>query len=339
MISSARILAQRYLEGDLNDLEREAFLEDVERDPRVAEILEQEAQVDLAIIDDAFTIEPPSHLRAAVLSSIATTHTHGISHLFVPMVRQIIIGLVFLVSSVARIDMSNGLNRISATSTSEMTLRSHTTAAIPAVEKRVLRASSPASESLAEPPVIQADIEEVVIQPVSSRGNDRASIRSLASPAFMPMIAEPPATIALPSLGQVSGLVGGAGASFRYELLSSDNAHLFVESGILSAPLQSSVFVNGISQISPQQALLPFAAVGAEGTLAYVSMLDREIRGSIAIGMAATGPLAIADVSTSLVQLGPTSFNAGLRFFGAYELRGQTTIMQLQPIVGITMGL
>jgi hypothetical protein len=113
-----------------------------------------------------------------------------------------------------------------------------------------------------------------------------------------------------------------------------------VESGFLSAARQASVFINGTSQLSSQQTLIPFAVVGAEGTLAYVSMLDRDIRGSIAIGMASTGPLATADVSTSLVQIGPTTINAGLRFFGAIDLRNQSnTMFQTQPFLRVTMGL
>jgi hypothetical protein len=113
-----------------------------------------------------------------------------------------------------------------------------------------------------------------------------------------------------------------------------------VESGFLSAARQASVFINGTSQLSSQQTLIPFAVVGAEGTLSYVSMLDRDIRGSIAWGMAATGPLAIADVSTALVQIGPATIDAGLRFFGAIDLRNQSnTMFQTQPFLRVTMGL
>lgn len=113
-----------------------------------------------------------------------------------------------------------------------------------------------------------------------------------------------------------------------------------MESGVLSAARQAPVFINGTSQLSSQQTLVPFAVVGAEGTLAYVSMLDRDIRGSTALGIAATGPLAIADVSTSLVQIGPTTIDAGLRFLSAIDLRNRNnTMFQTQPFLRVTMGL
>jgi hypothetical protein len=65
MISSMHILAQKYLDGEMTDVERSAFLDDVARDPRVAEILELETRLDMALIDDAFSIEPPAYLRSA----------------------------------------------------------------------------------------------------------------------------------------------------------------------------------------------------------------------------------------------------------------------------------
>ncbi|MFM8473175.1 MAG: hypothetical protein ACKOBV_06615 [Candidatus Kapaibacterium sp.] len=51
-----RILVQRYLDGDLNDVERAAFLDDVAHDTQLAEVLENETRLDMAIVDDAFTI-------------------------------------------------------------------------------------------------------------------------------------------------------------------------------------------------------------------------------------------------------------------------------------------
>lgn len=71
MRASMHILAQKYLDGELNDLEREAFLEDLAHDPRVAEVLEQEAQLDRAVVEDSYSIEPPAHLRGAVLDAVS----------------------------------------------------------------------------------------------------------------------------------------------------------------------------------------------------------------------------------------------------------------------------
>ena len=71
MRASMHILAQKYLDGELNDLEREAFLEDLAHDPRIAEVLEQEAQLDRAVVEDSYSIEPPAHLRGAVLDAVS----------------------------------------------------------------------------------------------------------------------------------------------------------------------------------------------------------------------------------------------------------------------------
>jgi hypothetical protein len=340
MRSSARILAQRYLEGDLNDLERQAFLEDSENDPRIAEVLEQEVQLDLSILDDAYSIEPPAHIRDAVLSSIITTSNRETWVLLVPMARQLLVGLIFLVASVVRIDVPVPLrSNISASDDSGTSQKQASSSMSRAVVSPSDIELSMTNESVEQPtPRLESDDEPVLrARALNSYG---VFVRPEISSPMESVLTERPVQELLAAPGRLSGLAGGGGLSARYELASSDDVRLFVESGFLSAARQASVFINGTSQLSSQQTLIPFAVVGAEGTLSYVSMLDRDIRGSIALGMAATGPLAIADLSASIMRLGPATIDAGLRFTGEIDLRRQATaMMQTQPFLRVTMGL
>jgi hypothetical protein len=340
MMSSARILAQRYLEGDLNDLELQAFLEDVENDPRIAEVLEQEAQLDLAILDDAYSNEPPAHIRDAVLSSIITTSNRETRVLLVPMARQLLVGLIFLVASVVRIEVPETLRSDTTvwdkSGTSQQRVSSDMSCVVVSPSDVEL---SMTNQSIEQPtPRLESDV--VPVHRAHALNSYGVHVRQEFSSPKETVVTDRPVMQMAAAPGAVSGLISGAGASFRYQLGSVDDVRLFVESGFLSAARQTSLFINGISQVSREQAHLPFAVVGVEGTLAYVSMLDRDIRGSIALGMAATGPLAIADVSTALVQIGPTTIDAGLRFFGAIDLRNQSnTMFQTQPFLRVTMGL
>jgi hypothetical protein len=71
-----------------------------------------------------------------------------------------------------------------------------------------------------------------------------------------------------------------------------------------------------------------------------VPMLDRNIMGSLALGITSLGPVAMADVAMSVIQIGNASLDAGVRFIGAVDLRQRSaTFMQPQPFLSVSLGL
>ena len=340
MMASARILAQRYLEGDLNDLERQAFLEDVANDPRIAEALEQEAQLDMAVIDDAFAIEPPTHIRSAVLASMNNAPIGVKMYTVRQAAQHLIVGLTFLVASVVRIDVPETLRSDTTAWHGNDMSRQQTAGDFSRVAVSTSDIDLSMTNASIEQPTPRLESDVVPVHRARALNSYGVYVRPEFSSPKETVVTDRPILEMTAAPGTISGLISGAGASFRYRLGSVDDVRLFVESGFLSTPLQTSLFVNGVSQISREQALLPFAVVGAEGTVAHIPRLDLDIRGSLAIGMAMTGPLAFADLSASIMRLGPATIDAGLRFTGEIDLRRQATaMMQTQPFLRITMGL
>lgn len=345
MISSMHILAQRYLDGEMTDVERSAFLDDVAHDPRVAEILELETRLDMALIDDAFSIEPPAHLRSAVLETIASNHP------VIPLLgfRRVMWSLAMsIMFVVAPVNLDDDMD----------TMRGGTTASGPVRAERHERStalSTPmndhASTTTASAHIplsddaLQIDAQPHIdqtqhaITPLHAQGIQVERPSPDVVGAYMSGLTTYSDNVR-GSSGQLSGVVAPAVASIRYNLIDNDYVRFYVESGVVASNMQSTVFVNGLAQYTSQQKLAPFAVVGAQAVILSVPMLDRSITGSLALGIASVGPLAMADVAMSVLQIGDASLDAGVRFIGAVDLRQRSaTFMQPQPFLSVSLGL
>lgn len=342
MISSMHILAQKYLDGEMTDVERSAFLDDVARDPRVAEILELETRLDMALIDDAFSIEPPAHLRSAVLETIASNHP-GIPSLGLRRVMwSLAMSMMFVV---APVNLDDAMDTMRGDTTPSLALRAERSTALSTPTKDHASTTTASAHVPLSDDVLHIDAEPRIdqtqhaITPLHAHGIQVERPSADVVDVYMSGLASYSDDVP-GSSGQLSGVVAPAVASIRYNLTDNDKVRFYVESGVVASNMQSTVFVNGLAQYTSQQKLAPFAVVGAQGVILSVPMLDRSITGSLALGIASVGPLAMADVAMSVLQIGDASLDAGVRFIGAVDLRQRSaTFMQPQPFLSVSLGL
>jgi hypothetical protein len=381
------ILAQKYLDGELNDLEREAFLEDLAHDPRVAEVLEQEAQLDRAVVEDSYSIEPPAHLRGAVLDAVskhsAPRHVIGLRGVS----RMIAMGLMMVSVAVnqprtfedvsytstdmpglsaAASHMSTETSHASTETSNTSTETPRTSAAAPYVsvssvsgtDNSVIDSPTPFTPSTIAKQASHAPVESSPTQSMLALTPASVSLSATASEyaeantsakratilaAWSPWIDGPMTSMPMTGMrnqqGTLLGLLSASGASMRYQLEVSDEL-FFVESGFVVARTQSTMFMNGAERRIEQQQNLPFALVGMQGSLGVLPLLNRDVSASVALGMAAIGPLVVADASVPVLYLGTSSVDAGLRILGAADLRQKNSLLVIpQPFVRVSLGL
>jgi hypothetical protein len=167
----------------------------------------------------------------------------------------------------------------------------------------------------------------------------RATILAAWSPWIDGPMTSMPMTGMRNQQGTLLGLLSASGASMRYQLEVSDEL-FFVESGFVVARTQSTMFMNGAERRIEQQQNLPFALVGMQGSLGVLPLLNRDVSASVALGMAAIGPLVVADASVPVLYLGTSSVDAGLRILGAADLRQKNSLLVIpQPFVRVSLGL
>lgn len=363
MKASMRILVQRYLDGELNDHERAAFLEDVARDPHVAEVLENETRLDMAIVEDTFSIEPPASLRNAVLEAVSANAPTPSGSGMRSTARMVAVGVLLLTVAVNRFESvkerhfaaapvaaSDARDSAGATDVVMNNVVSNTVVTAPTPEKatrmvvssplRVVSVDAPhettvfASTSFSGTHKTVPEELDVSVAPFASRtwGWNPAPLSTMdavRSGTFMPHD--------VGMNGVLSAILSSSGAGVRYRVAGKDEP-FFIESGLMIARMTASVYTNGVERQDERQRQMPFALVGLEGPLG-VLLLDRDVHASVAIGMASVGPLLVADASVPMVYLGHTSLDAGVRMVGAADLRRSTLLILPQPFLRLSMGL
>lgn len=342
MQSSAQILVQRYLEDDLNDYERRAFLEDLSRDPQLAALVEHEAQLDRSIINDAYSIEPPAAIRASVLASIAASPEPALRasrSMALSSILATLVSLWFIVIGTSHNDeLINSLRPV--------TRGTLTSAAVPIpphalpTKRLSLQTVIPdevpqaaASELIDAPEESEAQIQRVEIEPVSM--NQLVQQQPHMSLASAGLLAAIPTQI-----NGLSGVMGPASLTLRYDVTSTDALRLFVEGGAMGSAQKVQQFSNGLPQQTLQQSIAPFIVVGAEARIAEVPVLQRTLMGSAAIGVSAAGPLGIIDLTAEATEIGPVSVFAGIRVTGTMNLRYRSDItVGAMPFLRVAVGM
>jgi hypothetical protein len=340
MQSSAQILVQRYLEDDLNDYERQAFVDDMSRDPQLAALLEQEAQLDHSIINDAYSIEPPTAIRAAVLAAITASPepVHQVSRpIALSSVLATLVSLWFTVIGTSHNDLMRNAHRPDTSVSSAVTksMAAIAPSQLPTIQlsSRTVVPDEPAKSATSE-------VVELAEQPESRI--QRVEIE----PATMNVLKQQHSQMQLSAVGlfaaesfPVHGLSGIAAPSsfgLRYDVASFDALRLFVEGGAMVSVQAVQQFSNGIAQQTSQQSTMPFIVFGAEARIAEVPVLQRALMGSAAIGVSALGPMAIADLTAEVTKVGPFSIYAGVRITGMTNTRGETGLhFDSQPFMRI----
>ncbi len=342
MQSSAQILVQRYLEGDLNDFERQAFLEDMSGDPQLAAQVEHEAQLDRSIINDAYSIEPPAAIRAAVLASIAASPEPALQasrSIALSSILATLVSLWFIVIGTSHNDelinslrpATRGTLTSAAVSTPPHALPTKRLSLQTVLPDEVPQAA--ASEFIDAPEETDVHIQRVEVEPATTNvlKQQHSQMQLSALGLF--------AAESFPIHG-LSGIAAPSSFGLRYDVASLDALRLFVEGGAMVSVQAVQQFSNGIAQQTSQQSTMPFIVFGAEARIAEVPVLQRALMGSAAIGVSAMGPLGIIDLTAEATTIGPVSVFAGLRVTGMMNLRHSSDItVGAMPFLRIAVGL
>lgn len=320
MKASAQILVQRYLDGDLSDLELVAFREDLSNDPHLASMLEREVQLDAAIINDAYSIEPPTELRASVLNAISTSDSSWISTAAGRATIGLALSGVLLLTSLVGIGSDSERQMQSAPAPAvQSTSQASASVLTPRTQSNLRPSASTAAVADAAPSSSATEADdvnsEVFIEPTRHLQQQLETLirptRNEPSAAVWGLSA--PLGTSLPT-GLFTGVVGTNAASLRYELDDLEDVQMFVEAGGLQQARTSTAYVNGQATSSIASVTMPFLSIGIGGTLVNEEKFGYAINGSVSIGITSTGPLALADVSASIVDLGFSTIDIGLRF-------------------------
>ncbi len=348
MMSSARILAQRYLEGDMTDVERAAFLHDVSNSPQLAQLLDQEANLDMAIIDDAYSIEAPAHIRLAILSTITAGSTSvntartginavvGVICVFMGLMLAVTdISITFPDTVVARVGQMVAPTKQIAKTNVIHPSRSN------GVAPTTVAAGTVVSDN------IQSDDREVAapqVIPAISTVAARNTIALVQHSAGHPFASASAFSAAyrtdVPWASNLAAGLAPSLLSLRYNLFHDDAMQLFVEVGSQHISRTTTAYIGSTPTVASIGQHLPFAVIGMQGAVMNLPLLDRPIIGSASMGVISVGPLAMADLAMDVARIGPIAVGAGVRLTATMDLRSGTTISaNAIPVLHMRMAL
>ncbi len=349
MRASAHILIQRYLDGDLAEHELEAFRRDLDKDSELAAMLEREVNIDASIIDDAFAIQPPPQLRAAVLSALSGERDVQTRGRMIMAAASAIVAFFVLFPTMIEPDAeptTSTFNADAAVNISRESMPASTPASsttLPIESLVVPSAQNVASDEVAvEEHVTLADASmnsEVVISDVHLMNTEITS----AVPSSR-VASEQPWLLMNPLLSDIanslSGIAGPTSYALRYELGQFDNVSVFVEAGALQQRQITTAYINNAAVSRTDNAFVPFASVGVGAELFELPLINRSIAGMAAIGVTPVGPMATADLTVNLLNAGRLSLDLGVRCSASFDLRNQqSTTASVSPMIRIAVPL
>lgn len=327
MRASALILVQRYLDGDLSELELQAFKEDLVRDAQLAWLLEQEVRIDASIIDDVYSIEPPTHLRSSILDVLPPSKEHLGRMIPQHAVVSTILSTLMLFVMIG--DIGNRSVPIDRTS-AEAVVAGSTVVVAPRNRMSTKTISQTHNQTHdvdkhhRDQPVDEHVVHPVQLAEVTVGERATVSDASARIETLSPSMNSFPMSVAEQTAG-LQLLASTNTVSASYELGNGEDVQLFVEAGVLQQRYAAAMYVNGISSAVNTTTLAPFVALGVRGALFHVDMVDRTIHASASVGVSQLGPLVMADLSTSLLSIGATSsvvsLDIGIRLASTFNSR------------------
>lgn len=334
MRASAYILIQRYLDGDLSEVELGAFLHDLEQDSELASMLEREVNIDASIIDDAFAIKPPAQLRAAVLASIqAESQTVQHVSLIVSSLAVSVISIVFLMLPAL---YSTDIVRTESTARAGIqTAQPPHQFAVPSPRTVRFITSDVDEDRSPDEAIVQTELDITDVHRVNDEIPDlhlHQATATLQWPLTLPSTTD--------MSNVLSGVVSPSIVALRYELDQFDKISVFVEAGALQQREIATTYVNNVQMTSANTALMPYASVGIGGELWELPFVSRSISGMAALGVTPVGPMVTADLTMNLLRVGSLSFDVGVRCLGSMNLRQQQSFTaSVSPILRIAVPL
>lgn len=351
MRASAHILIQRYLDGDLSAHELEAFRRDLAKDSELAAMLEREVQIDAAIIDDAFSIQPPPHLRATILSALPTERKaerrSGVIMAAASAVIAFLVLFPLMIEPDAVVTTGEELVREGANVpqaempvvTSRIASMDRAARVVDRDNKRWVRGTETAERAIVE----FQNLEDVSMHPemmisdmplmnttIASTLTSRHTASAQQGPLLVPFLND--------IASALSGIAGPSSFALRYELGQFDNMSVFVEAGALQQRQITTAYVNNVTVSRSDIAFAPFASVGVGAELFELPVINRSIAGMAAIGVTSVGPMATADLTVNLLNAGRMSLDLGVRCIASFDLRSaQASTASLSPMIRLAV--
>jgi hypothetical protein len=331
-MSSMDILMHRYFDGDLSPEESEAFLNDVAANPALMERMESEAQLNMAVIDDAYTLEPPEAVRTAVLDSVLASRSA--SHTSFAWFRGAITGVLVMFSVV--LPTSGPIQQSTPVSSTPPVVKSTT-------QPPQVQTQRTQTGVTSEPRVQQT----IVVDVAESRPEEAPGVTALS---MAHPLAAPPATMALRSvpdgvdrptrmasfapspfhlLDGVGGVVSPTTVSLRLSIAASERLGLFTELGSTQLTQEVTQFENNVRQQTLQNSTGAFAALGVTYSVPIHLFGDRSVSASAAIGMSRAGAFGRVDLSLDLLSVNAFILEAGARMSGGPDLRSTVEPMMM----------
>jgi hypothetical protein len=351
--NSMEILIQRYFDNDLSAEEKEAFLYDVATNPGLAAQVRLEAQLEMAIVDDAFSIEPPAALRAAVLEHILASSDKAIR--VVPRLRPALIALLLLLTLQPVEKIANHGKLVQ---TSERALRSATNsyAEVPTIE-----VPKQNNRTVPKRTNQQVDAQRDYINVDASSIEELAPVAMACAPKLLPAnagtIVIPPlasqvGTVQLPStantflgIRSVVGIVSSSSQALRLQFDADYPVSAFVEVGRTTKGQSTQMFRDGNVLSTQLQLNGGYLAIGGTYAVPLSTIIPelglRRVTASAGVGAGTIGVIAVADASIEFYNEYGIQLEGGFRWMYHVSTVGNvlSATSLINPMVKVSMAL
>lgn len=339
-LTSMDILLHRYFDGDLSPEESEAFLQDVAADPLLAAKVDAEGQLDMALIDDIYSIDPPAHLREAVLDAVlATPSSTAVWDVWLRASTSVVcVVLAFAIPTTVTVAplATSGMDVIppSAKGTAATVVPSHRpvarmdASAMSIVDPRPLAEEQPHNTL---PPELHASTDfSFAIPKLGSSAQHHGNIE-----LEQPMLVEPTPRL----FAGVRGLASQDGMAVRANLAMAENVVVFAEVGRTVLSPSRIFFQDGVAQTEVSTTQRAYVAVGAAVGFSLPELRDHNITLSAALGVSQMGPMAMADATIDIVNIRGLVLQAGAQWMGHIPLdsQGFSVPMRVLPVIAVQM--
>ncbi len=326
-MSSMDILLHRYFDGDLTPEESEAFLHDVASNPALMERMELEAQFNRALIDDAYSLEPPDSVRAAVLDTVLVSQRSSFSTY--AWFRGAITAFLMMFSVV--VPTSSPVWKYMASLYTPHMVPAETVTSRVESQTPPLGKDTFVSQEARGQHVMMDDSTEPTMD-VAYNAPSSSFIRPLSAPVISIMslgnmkeingLSE--ITSSAPSsfrmLDGVGGFVSPTTISLRLSVEASERLSLFTEIGTTQLTQQVTQYENNVRQQTLQNSSGAFVAVGVAYNIPLRFLGERSVSASAAIAISRAGAFGFVDLSVDVISVQSLYLQAGARMSGGPDL-------------------
>lgn len=326
------VMLHRYFDGELSPEEEAAFLERVSQDPLLMTQVHSEAMLGVALINDAYGLEPPPHIRDSVLTTVlarqstisvwqwwqtgVVTVLFWMLSLVVPpsVVEQYVEAKQTMVSASNIDPISTGLNE------RRSKIQPNKPEDCPVQEPQSSLHSDDSSSAA-------VSIANFVPAHVDRRSSVHSDSRTINIPAL-----ESSHVLDIPFVDALSILATPTTYALKLSKDLSDKVSVFAEIGRSSFVTQTTGFDDGARTQAQRTQSSVYVAIGA-GYRSTINVFgERLLTASGAVAVSVAGMSGFVDVGADIVSIGTLQIQAGMRL----AMQPMDLGTSIEPQVGIT---